>query len=160
MKYEISGGSLSDSVIGTATGSLFGWLYQWNTTTVPNGTYMLQSVATDKQGLSTTSAPVSLTLSNPPTTSVLVPSAGASLSGSTYLDASASNAASSGNFILFGGSYGLSGQVICTATPTLYGWLCDWNSTTVPNGSYVLLSGASGSTGTAFSSAVPITVKN
>ena len=65
------------------------------------------------------------------------------LSGSTYLDASASNATTV-EFVLFGGSYGLSGHVVGTATPTLYGWLDSWNTTTVPNGSYVLVSYASG----------------
>jgi hypothetical protein len=60
-----------------------------------------------------------------PTTSVLIPSNGATLSGSTTLDASASNATSV-EFRLFGGVYGLNAPVICTATPTYYGWLCSW----------------------------------
>jgi hypothetical protein len=94
-----------------------------------------------------------------PTTAVLLPSNGATLSGSTTLDASASNATSV-EFRLFGGSYGYSGPVLCTATPTQYGWLCSWNTTTVPNGSYALLSEAFNSGGSAFSSGVGITVKN
>ena len=77
----------------------------------------------------------------------------------TYLDASASNATSV-EFLLFGGTYGYAAPVICTATPTLYGWLCAWNTTTVPNGSYVLVSEASNSTGSTFSSGVSITVNN
>jgi len=75
------------------------------------------------------------------------------------LDASASNAASV-EFRLFGGVYGYSGPVVCTARLTLYGWFCAWNTTTVPNGSYVLLSEAFNSYGSAFSSGVSITVKN
>ena len=71
---------------------------------------------------------------------------GRALSGSTNLDASASNATSV-EFRLFGGVYGYNAPVICTATPTIYGWLCSWNTTTVPNGSYVLLSEAFNSTG-------------
>jgi hypothetical protein len=93
------------------------------------------------------------------TTSVLLPSNGATLTGSTFLDASASNATSV-LFLLFGGSYGYAAPVICTATLTLYGWLCYWNTTTVPNGSYTLLSLASNSGGYAFSSGVSITVHN
>ena len=50
--------------------------------------------------------------------------------------------------------------MICTATLTYYGWLCSWNTTTVPNGSYTLVSEASNSAGTAFSSGVNITVNN
>ena len=93
-----------------------------------------------------------------PSTSVLVPSSGATLSGSTYLDASASNATSV-EFGLFGGSYGLSGHLIGTATPTIYGWLDSWNTTTVPNDSYVLVSYASGPGGST-ASGVSITVNN
>ena len=55
------------------------------------------------------------------------------------LDASATNAISV-EFQLFGGVYGFYGPIICTATPTYYGWLCSWNTTTVPNGSYLLSS--------------------
>jgi hypothetical protein len=96
---------------------------------------------------------------NPPTTSVLIPSSGATLSGSTTLDASASNATSV-EFRLFGGIYGFSGPVICTATPTLYGRLCGWNTSTVPNGSYILVSEAFNSVGSASSSDVSIRVNN
>ena len=94
-----------------------------------------------------------------PSTSVLVPSSGATLSGSTYLDASASNATSV-EFLLFGGTYGYSAPVVCTATLTYYGWLCSWNTTDVPNGSYALVSYASGTDGSAFSSPISITVDN
>ena len=40
--FEVTGGSLSDQVVATATPTYVGWLAQWNTTTVPNGTYTLQ----------------------------------------------------------------------------------------------------------------------
>jgi Bacterial Ig domain len=94
-----------------------------------------------------------------PSTSVLVPSSGATLSGSTYLDASASNATNV-EFMLFGGTYGYRAQVVCTATLTYYGWLCSWNASFVPNGSYALLSYASEAGGSAFSSGVSVTVNN
>ena len=95
----------------------------------------------------------------PPTTSVLIPSTGKTLSGSTTLDASALNATSV-EFRLFGGIYGYNAPVICTATPTIYGWLCNWNTATVPNGTYLLASEAFNSAGTAFSSGVSVTVNN
>ena len=104
--FELSGGSLNDQVVATGTSTIYGWLAQWNSTTVPNGTYSLVSVATDKDKDTDTSTPVSITVNNPlPTTSILIPSTGATLSGSTYLDASASNATAV-KFLLFGGSYG------------------------------------------------------
>ena len=161
VQYELTGGSLNRKVIATATSTYFGWLASWDTTTVPNGTYAIQSVASYLvfNGGTTTSPDVAITINNPPATSVLVPSIGATLSGSTYLDATAANATSVG-FVLFGGSFGYSGQLLCTATPTLYGWLCAWNTATVPNGTYTLLSGAVNSAGVAFSSGVSVTVTN
>jgi hypothetical protein len=102
---------------------------------------------------------VNITVNNPPTTSVLIPSNGATVSGSTLLDASASNATSVA-FQLFGGIYGFYGPVVCTATPTYYGWLCSWNTKNVPNGSYLLSSRAFNSVGSAYSSGVHITVSN
>jgi hypothetical protein len=159
VQFEISGRSINDQVIGTGTGTFFGYLSAFNTASIPNGTYTLQSVATDEKGLSSTSPSVTFTIENPPTTSVVIPSKGATLSGSTYFDAAASNATAV-NFQLFGGSFGYSAQVLCTATPTIYGYLCNWNTATVPNGTYLLLSEAINSAGSTFSSGVSITVHN
>ena len=90
---------------------------------------------------------------------LLRPSSGATLSGSTDLNASASNATSV-EYRIFGGKYGFSGPVIGMATPTIFGWLFDWNTTTVPNGSYFVVSEAFNSAGHFFSSFVSIKVKN
>jgi chitodextrinase len=160
VEFRLFGGSYgySGPVICTATLTLYGWLCSWNTTTVATGSYVLLSEAFNSGG-SAFSSGVSITVNNPPTTNVLIPSNGATLSGSTTLDASASNATSV-EFRLFGGVYGYNAPVICTATLTLYGWLCSWNTTTVANGSYVLLSEAFNSGGSAFSSGVSITVHN
>ena len=96
----------------------------------------------------------------PPTTSVLVPANGATVSGTAAtLDASASNATSV-EFWLFGGSYGYTGKMIGTATSTAYGWIYSWNTTTVPDDSYALLSEAFNASASAFSAGVSITVKN
>jgi hypothetical protein len=111
-------------------------------------------------GGSAFSSHVSITVNNapPPTTSVIIPSNGATLSGTAAtLDAIASNATSV-EFVLFGGGYW--DHVIGTATPTYYGWLYSWNTKTVANGSYVLFSEAFNSGGSAFSPGVNITVTN
>ena len=79
--------------------------------------------------------------------------------GDVEMNAGASNATSV-KFLLFGGSYGYAAPVICTATLSYYGWVCSWNTTTVPDGSYGLVSEASGPGGTAYSSGVGITVDN
>ena len=82
------------------------------------------------------------------------------MSGTTAtLDASASNATSV-EFWILGGSYGESGHLIGTAKPTLYGWVTSWNTTTVPNGSYVLLSEAVNGGSSGVSAGVTITVSN
>jgi hypothetical protein len=160
VEFWIAGGSygFSGKMIGAAKETIYGWAYSWNTTTVSNGSYDLLSEATGAGG-SAFSAGVPIKVSNNPlpTTSVLVPTSGATLSGTTTLDASASNATSV-EFRLFGGIYGYSAAVLCTGTPTYYGWLCSWDTTTVPSGSYVLVSEASNSVGSAFSSGVSITV--
>jgi photosystem II stability/assembly factor-like uncharacterized protein len=160
VEFRLFGGIAVDAapVICTATLTYYGWLCSWNTTTVPSGSYVLVSEAFNSVG-STFSSGVGITVSNPPTTSVLFPSNGATLSGSSYLDATALNATSV-EFRLFGGIYGYAAPVLCTATLTYYGWLCSWETTTVPSGSYVLVSEAFNSVGSTFSSGVGITVNN
>ena len=102
----------------------------------------------------------------PPITIVSSPSTGATLSGSIYLDAYATldaygtNNATNVEFRLFGGIYGYAAPVVCTAGPTPDGWICGWNTTMVPNGSYVLVSEAFNAAGSTFSLGVSITVKN
>ena len=161
VEFRLFGGvyGYNAPVLCTATLTYYGWLCSWNTTMVRSGSYVLASEAFNSGGDSLSSG-TNITVNNQlPTTSVLVPSNGATLSGPTTLDASASNATSV-EFRLFGGSYGYNAPVLCTATLTTNGWLCSWNTTTVPNGSYALLSEAFNSVGSAFSSHVSITVHN
>ena len=64
VSFELSGQGYSDQVISGSTQTLYGWIGQWDTTTVPNGTYTLQSVATYASGQSGTSTPITITVSN------------------------------------------------------------------------------------------------
>ncbi len=128
---------------------------------MPNGTYTLQSVASYAGGVTGTSAPITITVNNPPpTTAVLVPSNGATQSGgAAILDASASANVTSVSFELTGGT--LTDQVISSSTPTYFGWIGQWDTTTVPDGTYTLQSVASyagGVSGT--SQGITITVNN
>jgi hypothetical protein len=79
-------------MIATATPTLYGWLAQWNTTTVPDGGDSLLSEATDANSDTVDSAPRPFEVNNgAPTRKVLVPSSGASVSGtSSVLNASVS----------------------------------------------------------------------
>ena len=162
VNYVLSGGTYNDTVISGSTPTYFGWIGGWNTTTVPNGTYTLQSVATDVEGFTTMSAPITVTVNNePPTTAVLLPSNGATLSGGQYLDASASSpiGIASVSYELTGGT--LNDQVISGSTSTIVGWLGGWDTTTVPNGTYSLQSVATDIDGVSTSSApITITVNN
>src|SRR3984957_19035586 len=158
VQYELSGGSLSNPVIATATLTIVGWLAGWDTTPVPNGTYTLQSVASSG-GLTGTSPGITITVNNPPpTTTVLLPSNPATLSRSQFLDATASPGVTKVQYELSGGS--LSNTVIATATPTIVGWLAGWDTTTVPNGTYTLQSVASSGGLTGTSPGITITVNN
>ena len=161
--FEVTGGTLSNHVVATATPTFYGWLVKWNTASVSNGAYSLQSVATDAANNTDTSEPITVTVHNqPPTTSVLIPSAGASLSGgAALLDASASSALGIASVTYEVSGNGLTDKVIATGTPTLYGYLAQWNTTAVPNGIYSLVSVATDTVAeTTTSASVSITVDN
>jgi hypothetical protein len=161
VEFHLTGGALNKALIATATPTIYGWLAKWNTTTVPNGTYVLQSEAYDVAGLSAYSTGVTVTVNNPlPSTAILIPSGGSTVKGNAVaLDASASSGVSQVKYELTGGS--LADSVISTATPTIYGWLAQWNSQSVPDGTYTLQAVASYAGGVSgVSPGVTITVAN
>jgi len=102
--------------------------------------------------------PAEVASSAPPSTNVVLPSNGATVSGSQVVfDAIASSGVTQFQFELTGGT----GSVVVTATPTFYGWLTEWDSSTVANGTYSLQSIATSSGGqTSTSPEISITVKN
>ncbi len=172
--FVLNGGTVDDATIGVVnTESIWGWAVAWNSTTVPNGTYSLQSIASalgDNNGASTT---ITITVNNPlPTTSVLVPSNGVTVSGtSVVLDASASPnpAVTTVSFYLSSSPSFTYPTLIGTVTSEgYYGWATTWNSAavtegdyTVGDGTYYLESVAAYSGGTSgTSSPITITVNN
>ena len=64
VEVHASGGGLSDTRIGTAKPTYYGWLFTWATTSLPNGTYNLTSVAFDGAGNSGRSADISVAIQN------------------------------------------------------------------------------------------------
>ena len=161
--FEVSGGSISDQVISSSAVTIYGWIGGWNSSDVPNGTYTLQSVATDNAGNSTTSSAITVNVDNPAlNTEVLIPATGASISSSSeILDASATGTSpiTGVQFEVTGGS--LTDDIVGSALLTLYGWIFEWNSTTVGNGPYLLQSVATETGGTtATSTGTNITVDN
>jgi hypothetical protein len=120
--YEISGGTLTDSIVAAATPTYYGWLARWNTTTVANGTYSLQSVASYPGGENVTSSPVTIMVSNPPpSTVVIVPASGFILdtATTTVLDAVASPGLTSVSIVASTDGY----SQTYTAQATIYGWV-------------------------------------
>jgi hypothetical protein len=123
VQYEITGGTLSDSVIATATPTYYGWLATWDTTKVANGTYTLQSVASFPGGVSATSTSVTIVVNNAaPNTVVIIPANGADVGNDDkpiLLDAVASPGVTS---VSIWSNVGR-GWESDPATPTLYGWI-------------------------------------
>lgn len=64
VEFRLTGGTLHNALIGTATLESFGWFTEWNSTTVPNGTYALQSDAYDPAGHRGVSAAISVIVAN------------------------------------------------------------------------------------------------
>ena len=122
VQYEITGGTLNDSVIATATPTIYGWLAKWNTTAVQNGTYALRSVASGSGGLSGTTTPVTVTVNNPPpSTTVIIPASGATLDSAKggVIDAVASPGVSK---VSIEATADGATETLPT-TPTIYGWI-------------------------------------
>lgn len=166
--FEVSGGSISDKTVATTTPTIYGWLGGWDTTDVANGNYTLQSVVTDDAGKSATSPRVSVTVDNLPLhTQVLVPTAGATVGGNVVLDASAQGTAPVTG-VTFTATQGSTIDTVGTATPTIYGWIAQWDSgasagsppsPSYPNGTWSIQSVATEVGGTtATSSPVQITL--
>jgi hypothetical protein len=82
VQFVLTGGGCTTScLVGNATLSWIGWLVQWDTDNVPNGTYTL--TATVSPGNVSTSIPV--TVSNKPPT-VVYPANNSMVSGSQWFD--------------------------------------------------------------------------
>jgi hypothetical protein len=64
MKFVLTGGSLFHTVLGVASSSGYGFVLRWNSTSVPNGTYALQSRVTDAAGNTNLSPPVTVAVEN------------------------------------------------------------------------------------------------
>jgi hypothetical protein len=62
--FHLTGGTLQNVVIATATPTLLGWMATWDSTTVPNGKYKLRSQARDADGVWALGPPISMTVAN------------------------------------------------------------------------------------------------
>ena len=162
VEFLLNGATVTNKVVATAAPTFFGYVAGFDSTSVPNGAYTLQSKATDTAGFTALSPAVNITVHNQPlSTAVLLPAAGAVVHGNVLLNASATgtSAVTQVRFVLTG--CGLKKSVIAAATPTAYGWLAGFASTSVGNCTYTLQSVATETGGTSTTSAaVKVTVSN
>jgi hypothetical protein len=173
VQFEVSGNGLSNPVVVPANLTIFGYIGAWNSTGVAIGTYTLQSQACNTAGICATSAPISVTVDADVdlTSAIVLPSANpATVSGAQQiLSAIASDTDEAGGvgkaginslqYEITGGN--LSNAVTVTAVAYIYGWLAQWNTTTVPNGTYTLESVATDANGaTGASPGITVTVNN
>jgi len=124
----------------------------------PNGSHALTAVARDAAGNATTSAAVTVTVSNdttPPSVSITAPAGGATVSGAVSVTASASD-----NVGVAGVQFKLDGTNM-GAEVTLSPYSASWNTLTTTNGSHTLTAVARDAAGnTATAAAVTVTVFN
>lgn len=154
VQFQLDGANLGS--LDTATP----YSVSWNTTTASNGSHTLHAIAKDAAGNSTTSANVTVTVSNvtdttPPTVSVTAPANGATVSGTVSVTASASDnvGVASVQFQLDGANLGS----LDTASP----YATSWNTTAASNGSHTLRAIAKDAAGNSTTSAnVTVTVSN
>ena len=133
----------------------------WNTTTATNGSHTLDAVARDAAGNKTTSATVTVTVSNnsgdttPPTVSMTSPADGSTVSGSVAVAANASD-----NVGVAGVQFKLDGANL-GAEDTTSPYSISWDTTAASNGSHTLTAVARDAAGNqTTSSPVSVTVSN
>jgi Big-like domain-containing protein/purple acid phosphatase-like protein/fibronectin type III domain protein len=161
---NVSVASVQFQLDGTNVGSALvaaPFVFSWDTTKSTNGAHALRAIAKDGAGNSTTSAAVSVTVSNstpdttPPTVSVSAPAGGATVSGTVTVSANASDnvGVASVQFRLDGANLGS----LDTASP----YSIAWNTTTATNGAHTLSAVAKDAAGnTATSANVSVNVNN
>lgn len=133
--------------------------FAWDTSALPNGTHTLHAVATDAAGNSASTAPISVTVSNappdttPPTVSIAAPAAGATVSGTISVSASASDKVGVTKVEFY-----VDGALYATDTTAPYSFA--WNTTQSGDGSHTLQAVAADAAGNVASAARTVTVAN
>jgi hypothetical protein len=62
--YVLSGTGIEGALVATGYRNYFGWLAEWNTSSVANGIYMIKATVSDSGGRSVTTAPVEVHVEN------------------------------------------------------------------------------------------------
>lgn len=132
----------------------------WNTTTSSNGSHTVRAIAKDAAGNSTTSAIVTVTVSNttdtiPPTVSITAPANNATVSGTVTISANSSDNVGVASVQFLVDSSNTGPQM--SSPPYTY----LWNTTIFPNGNHTITAIAKDAAGnSATSTAVTVKVSN
>ena len=155
VQFQVDGANVGAAVI-TAPYSIV-----WDSKTTTNAGHIITATATNTAGLSTTSAAVSVTVSNAitlptaPTVSVTAPINGSTVSGLTSLTANASDTQSVSSV-----QFRIDGANISAADVTAPYNLV-WDSTTTANGNHTITAVAINNAGlSTISAAIAVTVSN
>jgi hypothetical protein len=149
VQFRLNGANLGAAVSAAPYGTVF------DTTKVANGTHTLTAVATDAAGNQATSAPVSVTVNNPdktpPAVALTSPAAGAVISGTASLTATATDdtRVASVQFRVNTSNLG--------AAVTVAPYVTSFSTTSVANGTYTLTAVATDAAGNQATSA-PVSV--
>ncbi len=133
--------------------------FAWDTTTIPNGTHTLLAVASDAAKNSASTASIMVTVSNtppdttPPVVSIAAPTAGATVSGTTAVSATATDNVGVAKVDLF-----VDGALYATDAAAPYTF--SWNTTAASNGSHLLQVAATDTAGNVGNNIVTVTVAN
>jgi subtilisin family serine protease len=133
--------------------------FAWDSTTLPNGSHTLHAVASDAANNSTSSLPISVTVSNtppdttPPVVSITAPAAGSTVSGTTTVSASASDDVGVTKVEFY-----VDGALNATVTAAPYSFA--WNTTASSNGAHTLQVAATDAAGNAANVTRTVTVAN
>jgi hypothetical protein len=123
------------AILATPPPTLYGWLLAWASTEVPNGGVTVSAQATFGNGATPIASPTSFVVANPAPT-VLVPANGSTLSGTQVLDCAAPSFTEAPVSFLILGPGGQ--EIVSDASQTYYGWLYEWNTTSLVNGAYTI----------------------
>jgi len=157
---SVSGGTPPDNVQllvdGKASGSpqSSGYVFNWSTTGVADGTHVLSATVTDSQGRTSSSAPISVTVDNTaPTTSLLAPAAGKYFLTTLPVQAHASDAygVRSVQFVIDGAPVG--GALTAPDTTGGYTYSASLGTSSLTNGPHTLTDIATDNAGNTTTSA-------
>ena len=115
----------------SAIPTIYGWIALWDSTEVANGSYPFAANAqyADLQGGTTPVTSIDVANQGP---TVVVPANDSTVSGTQVLDCVSPPGTTGAVLFQLGGSVSVLGE----ATLTYYGWLFEWNTSSVTNGAY------------------------